>query len=297
MQVVLFNSTDGSLSTGSIYDERYTFGATWGAGDVVGCGYTPLYDNGLIFFTLNGRWIGDCPFQTEDRFMNYKKMWLAAFSSNCEARIYTNYGDEPFLFKINEDNTIPYLQDRYREPIEGELEFKIDNNRLVHSPRVEGLTIRFASGSYDPLSAQSNLPIHKLPLHNNYYYYEIKVLSQPAGASPFLSYGLAMRPYPQRHHVGWNRNSIGLHRYFELISDDGYLFSNSYHSTKQISKGFGNGAIIGCGFNPHTKEVVFTENGTLIHTCMFDSDAPLYPTIAATSYWGIQVLVDTFAWP
>ena len=211
-----FCSTDGSISTGSVYDERFTFGPHWGVGDVVGCGYTPYYDNGLLFFTLNGRWVGDAPYKTEQRLINYRKMWLAAFSSNCPAQVEFNYGAQPFLYGIDENHSAPFLKKRFTEPCLDNLRFQIETQTLVVLPIVDGFRIQFPLGSFDPISAQANLPITKFPKTRNIHYFEIKILGNPGGSSPFLSLGLATTPYPQRHHVGWNKNSIGLHRYLKL---------------------------------------------------------------------------------
>ena len=142
-------------------------------------------------------------------------MWLAAFSSNCPVKVAINYGEEkPFMFNINNDHTIPYLIERYTlPPIKQNLEFLVDCQRLQHNPTIDGLSIQFPSGSFEPLSAQSRIPITRFDIYNGFHYFEVKVENQPGGSSPFLSFGLGMRPYPQRHHVGWNQNSIGLHRY------------------------------------------------------------------------------------
>lgn len=200
---------DGNVSIGNIYDDKFQFGPPFGLGDVVGCGYDPFQNNGLIYFTLNGDWIGDAPYKVTKDICNYKKRWHASFSSSVPAEIKFNT-DGPFLYQKDTSDCGDALQN------EKEIEFSVGKTKGIHHTAVSysPTLISFPRNILYGTCIQSNRPFSDefYPITNGYYYYEIQVLQKPQFNHTFLSLGLAPKPYPTKHHIGWNLNSIGYHR-------------------------------------------------------------------------------------
>jgi hypothetical protein len=279
---------DGNVSIGNIYDDKFQFGPPFGLGDVVGCGYDPFQNNGLIFFTLNGEWIGDAPYKVTEDICDYKKRWHASFSSSVPADIKMNT-DGPFLYQNIVDSG-----DKYE--VEKEIEFSVRRTKGIHqavvtySPTVISFPWNILYGTCIQSNSSFSDEFYPITKHG-YYYYEVKVLQKPFG-NTFLSVGLAPKPYPTKHHIGWNLNSIGYHRYlYFLYSDDGLLFQDSYGSDKTIGVGFGLDSTVGCGYSPYLKQVIFTQEGKLLTKIKVDIAVPLHISMAATSNWIISVNV------
>ncbi|KAI8363804.1 concanavalin A-like lectin/glucanase domain-containing protein [Choanephora cucurbitarum] len=68
------------------------YGPGWQVGDTVGCGYCP--EQGQVFFTLNGQWLGHA-FQGLKRHYYY-----ASVGTDGPAKIQVNFGQLPFSYSI-----------------------------------------------------------------------------------------------------------------------------------------------------------------------------------------------------
>lgn len=289
-------SDDGHLSIGNKYDDRYMFSGSWMKGDTVGCGYTPFQENGLVFFTMNGRWLGDAPYSVAtNSVINYQHSWHAAFSSASPVQVKFNLGSDEFQYPLRDDHRAPYLMQRNTTPdLTMTLCFELNNEaELSNLAKIKNNHIHFSSCIYNQ-SVQSNIPITacqtRIEYENRgYYYYEIQLLNQPVSRPcPFLSFGLATKPFPQMNHVGWCKDSIGYHRYIYLTSDDGKIFHGSFASS-QCTSPFGKGDTLGCGYCPNQKKVSFFKNGVKISENYVEVKYDLYITISATGEWHLKV--------
>lgn len=193
------------------------FGPTWSEGDIIGCGISKLG----IFFTLNGLWVADAPSQVENGVLDYArcKEWFPAFSSSHPASVAFNFRGS-FAYTISR-GLAPFLQERRVLPPRSTLfamtfqkEFALNKPHL----RRGGRQIEFPTFSSPlGLSLQSSVPLifcqeQARAIMRGFFYFEVTVLSAPHANNSFLSLGLATKPYPAYHHIGWNRNSIGYHR-------------------------------------------------------------------------------------
>lgn len=96
-------------------------------------------------------------------------------------------------------------------------------------------------------------------------YFEMRVVR--TGEEGFAAIGLVEK---SRRRVpmmpGWYSHSFGLH------GDDGNLFFGRSRGTpegafKNNAKPYGDGDVIGCGYDPTSKHVFFTRNGALVSHC------------------------------
>jgi hypothetical protein len=268
-------SDDGNLSIGSKYDERYLFGPTWGQGDIIGCGYYKLNSTGRIFFTKNGVWVGDSPESVDTDRLEWTKRWHCAFSSTSHAEISVRFDD--FKYPVV-DGIAPFLRERYVLPLSIPQPL-FTSTEYCQVSQDRGTMLDFY-GVNEARSIQANLPFTQYGKSN---YYEIMILEKSFHPHAFLSIGLAYRPYSSFHHIGWNTGSIGYH------SDDGHIFQDSYNSNLKISDGFGIGTVVGCGFDPVTQTVFFTQDKRRLHEMKLDIAAPLYISIAATHPWKLLI--------
>ncbi|KAJ3098409.1 hypothetical protein HK100_005107, partial [Physocladia obscura] len=132
---VCYESTYGMVSIGQRRGEGFQFAHSYSFGDTVGCGIVSLDNNdmngdenmminpnpevlfqgkrppsylnrnGVIFFTLNGSWVGDVPWRISDDLIDYSKCIfpVVAFSvSVCPVEVLINLGQQPqpFLFDM-----------------------------------------------------------------------------------------------------------------------------------------------------------------------------------------------------
>jgi hypothetical protein len=277
-------SDDGTLSIGSRYDLRYLFGPSWSAGDIMGCGYYKQNGKGKVFFTKNGRWIGDAPQAVEYEDLNFTKRWHAAFSASTHCEVEVNMGKESFHYPIL-NGVAPFLVDRFELPKAKAPTF-VSREFCKVSESQNGTILDFLPNYQGARSVQCTMPLELIEEAYNpegFYYFEIKVISRAPNPTSFMSIGLSNRPYSEMHHIGWNPGSIGFH------SDDGRVFINSYNSECQISKGYTIGSIIGCGYNPIQKTVFFTQDGSRLVDHDIHVMGPLYISIAATMHWKVSV--------
>lgn len=291
---ISYINTDGNVSVGTKYDDRFMLGPPFTQGDTIGCGRTK---KGTVFFTLNGKWIAEAPYKLEPNTkpIDYTSCVYAAVSASCQCEIVLNLGTcgmDSFMYTLSPQKCAPFLlvrQENYSllspdDPLCFVSLSSLDTNQR---PRIHGMTIEFLPSQQDCQSIQTNIPFHSLQdktraKKRGYFYFEMTILFAPDGATSFLSIGLAERPYPSGHHIGWNRNSVGYH------SDDGHLFHQSYSGTSKISPGFGIGSIIGVGYEPIGQTVFFTHDGQRLDLRMVVKGI-LYPSIAASSNWMISL--------
>lgn len=294
-------STDGYIGLASEYEELFQFASPWGEGDVVGCGYSRnATENGTVFFTLNGQWVGDSPYKISEKLIEYRRTWHAAFSSCGETTVKFNFGASPFMYNLQKSHLIARLK-----PIELSKQIVIERPRMIPNvlplksdpflaPIVQsdGYSIQFPSHEFPNMpvsrSVQSNIPIAML---NSSRYFEVHILSCINPRNTFISIGLASNPYSPFHHIGWDFASIGFHRYnFNLhSSDDGKLYQSSHQAGESFAEQFSVGSIIGCGYFPETKQVYFTINGTFVNRLIPYDCENMYPSIAANHDWHIYV--------
>lgn len=98
-------SADGYIALGHRDGEVFQLSKDWGTkkGDVVGCGFVidPVLDRGIIFFTCNGKWVGDAPYRvTNDFSKDYRNSWHPSFSSFVSCKVRFNYGQLPFKYQM-----------------------------------------------------------------------------------------------------------------------------------------------------------------------------------------------------
>jgi hypothetical protein len=277
-------SDDGTLSIGSRYDLRYLFGPAWSAGDVMGCGYYKQNGRGKVFFTKNGRWIGDAPQAVDYEDLNFTKRWHAAFSASTHCEVQVNMGIAPFQYPIC-NGVAPFLVDRFELPTTKSPTF-VSRDFCRVSQLQEKTILEFLPNYQGARSVQCTMPlalIQEAYDPEGYYFFEVEILSRAPNPTAFISIGLSNRPYSEMHHIGWNPGSIGFH------SDDGRVFINSYNSECQVSKGYTIGSTIGCGYNPLQNTVFFTQDGSRLVDHDIHVMGPLYISIAATMHWKVSV--------
>jgi hypothetical protein len=298
---VAYCNEDGNIAPGSKYDERYFLGPGWGKqGDVIGCGFS----QDSIFFTLNGEWIADAPYSVHlGEELRYKLFrtdpYYAAFSTSGPSDLSFNIKG-PFHYPIHCSKPGIFLAPHLieRNTISHDDFQMVWNKRIYHSqlPQPQLNTFKRSADIIFPtysgsgsLALQSSLPLiccqnDRAAIQRGFFYFEVYIISSSTTYSSFFSVGLATRPYPTFHHIGWNKNSVGYH------SDDGTVFSGSYSGIDQLSAGFGTGSIIGVGYEPWSETVFFTHDGNRVKS-RYNVKGILYPAIACNSDWKISINV------
>ncbi|EGF77544.1 hypothetical protein BATDEDRAFT_91553 [Batrachochytrium dendrobatidis JAM81] len=311
---VAYRSNDGYVDLGQRHGELFQFAPAWGNGDTVGCGYARLAsDRGTVFFTLNGRWVGDAPFQVVCEKIDYKQMWHAAVSSAGHATMAINYGQRPFKFQMGDGSEVLQLASRNRlypdlsekaslkkatmnEWVMEPNCFESCSNTTVYEPAVvsnHGCTIQFVECNNNfARSCLSALPFgynHNLALKNAngkrllYQYYEVTVTSAGLGYNSFMAVGLATKPYTPFHQIGWSPYSIGYH------SDDARIFNNALQHGVVSGKPYSTNSTIGCGYCPEAGLVIFTQNGVKLAQEVRIEQHCYYAAVSAAHAWGVIV--------
>lgn len=298
---IAYCSHDGHVAIGSKYDDKFVFGNPFGSNDTIGCGYTK---NGHVFFTLNGNFVAEAPRQYEKRVVcNYQKCWYAAISCSYQATLSYNFGQSAFKYHLIGNHLefakIPsYAVDRACVPFQGQAQKcqllvgngeKITNLPIISSSFNSNFAITFheihrqvGQSIVTTIPLLSCQPSSIIKKRGGFAYFEVTIINAPETNNSFLSIGLSERPVPSLHHIGWNKNSIGYH------SDDGHLFIGSYQGDQRLSLGFGTGgSIIGVGYYPNGT-VFFTHDGIRLEKTT-KVDGILYPAIAATSHWSVEL--------
>ncbi|KAI8907968.1 hypothetical protein EDD86DRAFT_208631 [Gorgonomyces haynaldii] len=279
-----YSSHDGyiSLSIRQKFEEIYQFAPPWKQGDVVGCGFSHKIDRGTVFFTLNGHWVGDAPFKIDTVPIDYRGDWHAAFSSSGPCLIQVNLGASKFRYDVSKGS--PHLLLRALESLS------------ICDPVFLPNTLDQSADPYNKPTIVKDLiefPPHRTAvtrscianismMHLESKYFEVEILDHLDPFGTFLSVGVCLRPYSPFHHIGWNYNSIALH------SDDGRIYHNAHQLGQQFSEPFGAGTILGCGYDPTTKELYFTINGELVGRPMQGDYSHFYPAIGCNGQWNVR---------
>lgn len=116
------------------------------------------------------------------------------------------------------------------------------------------------TGDFNVAVVQANgplLPFPGIPGGQRVGYFEVSFNN--AGPSRLASVGLAIPQYAQ-HHLGWVKGSFGYH------GDDGFRFTNDSHllyacQGRKYYAGYGDGDVVGCGYNLDKNEIFYTQNG------------------------------------
>ncbi|CAG8525553.1 2424_t:CDS:2 [Cetraspora pellucida] len=87
---VAYHSDDGRKFNSGDPDGGAEYGPTWGKGDTIGCGYRP--DDGEIFFTINGKFLGVA-------FSELKHTWYPSIGTDGSCELEVNFGDTEFKYK------------------------------------------------------------------------------------------------------------------------------------------------------------------------------------------------------
>ncbi|KAI8895384.1 hypothetical protein BC833DRAFT_601522 [Globomyces pollinis-pini] len=283
--------SDGNISVGNVYDDQFLFGPVWKDGDVVGCGYTPFKNgSGLIFFTLNGYWVGDAPYRVAVDILQYRKRWHACFSSAgpCEIEFNLKGSDSPFIYQLEKYNVVPFF--KQRESVDTKENFRLAANivgKSLHSDLIDisdfGNVVTFSNIFQSGRSLQATIPFaNSYDISKGYSYFEMTILNQYVGIGSFISFGLATRPYSALHHIGWDKESIGFH------SDDGSIYHNSHSVGQKVSTGFGHESVVGCGYDPIKQTVFFTQGGVKVTSDIL-VEGVLYIALTATSSWRVKL--------
>lgn len=89
-----YHSDDGAIFHGQGHSLA-TYGPTFGANDTVGCGID--YKKHSIFFTLNGKYLGEAFHDVKEDLKLYPTVGI-----DTNAKIFFNFGLKPFLFPLSE---------------------------------------------------------------------------------------------------------------------------------------------------------------------------------------------------
>lgn len=116
-----------------------------------------------------------------------------------------------------------------------------------------------------------------IPLNQDIYYYEVKIISEKKG-SPEIGIGFcgfADNVSKTDIMPGWKINSWGYH------GDNGNSYNEKGYGT-EYGPTYGDGDVIGCGYNAINKSIFFTKNGEnlgYINGMVWNKHLKLYPMI------------------
>ena len=299
-----YQSSSGYICLSAHDGDKFQFGPPWKAGDTVGCGYArDSTGHFIVYFTSNGQWVGDAPFDISGQ-IQYKGLWHAAISSSTPAQVTVNIGQAPFKFDFSVGSLPSFLVSRHSFPRSGKLNCHIIPKEDVQmianiipsssdpfSPATvmsNGTEIIFPDNGFEMArSALSSVPICHLS-SNDSFYFEISILEQGEGTNSFLSMGLTVSPASPFHHIGWDRFSIGFH------SDDGRVYKESHQNGLTYADPFTTGAVVvGCGYEASEGLVYFTLNGSSLGTAATGFFGKFYAAVAAIRGWRVSVNFGT----
>ncbi|KAJ3277476.1 Rsp5p-dependent ubiquitination, sorting of cargo proteins at the multivesicular body [Borealophlyctis nickersoniae] len=311
---VAYQSTDGFICLGHCLGQAFQFGPAFSEGDTIGCGYAiePSTSSSpshvVVFFTLNGAWIGDAPYMIRDEPHLYRCDWHAAVNSTGPCTLRINVGQSPFSYAPANgvdsltsfyvtDRVLPTPSDHETTLIKqwGLASWSMTPN-VLHiladpylPPTTDGRVILFPdNGSNVARNCLSELPFYWADEGhgcNNwrFFYFEVDVLTEGSGDNSFVSIGVATKPYSPFHQIGWDAYSIAYH------SDDGNTFNTAHQSGTPYSTPYGAGTVIGCGYIPTTGTIFFTRNGTRLPDAATGVFLKLYPAVGAIRAWSVRV--------
>ncbi|KAJ3197418.1 SPRY domain-containing protein 3 [Irineochytrium annulatum] len=322
-----YQAEDGYIGLGHREGETYQFASPWSYGDTVGCGFFPQPESrrsrrprtrgklmssaalaveesstrGVLFFTLNGHWVGDAPHRIDRTIKDYHGQLHACVGSSVPAAFTFNLGEDtaikPFLYSpandIPRNLPPPHLRARTRTkvpeaafaaremtPVPNVLPAPTETllppvhvtttipTNLSLAPHMLRFLFPNNNVTATPRCLQSPHPL-SVPRSgggNGCSYYEV-TLESGGAAGTFIAVGLAPFPYGTSHHVGWDFGSVGYH------SDDAKIFDGSNQGGRPWGDVFGEGDVVGCGLTPEG-DSFFTLNGKVMgHTAIGGSGA------------------------
>ncbi|EXX62680.1 Ear1p [Rhizophagus irregularis DAOM 197198w] len=123
------------------------------------------------------------------------------------------------------------------------------------------------------------------PSSEDYYYYEITILSNKNIDETIIAIGFATKNHSTDRLPGCDTHSVGFH------SDEGRTFHNEGYTGSKYAEKWGEvNDIIGCGYCPNTGQVFFTMNGKYLgiaYTGLFHTT--WYPTIGSNGVCSLKV--------
>ncbi|CAB4472736.1 unnamed protein product [Rhizophagus irregularis] len=123
------------------------------------------------------------------------------------------------------------------------------------------------------------------PSPEDYYYYEITILSNKNIDETIIAIGFATKNHSTDRLPGCDTHSVGFH------SDEGRTFHNEGYTGSKYAEKWGEvNDIIGCGYCPNTGQVFFTMNGKYLgiaYTGLFHTT--WYPTIGSNGVCSLKV--------
>eukprot|EP01117_Protostelium_nocturnum_P003896 TRINITY_DN1515_c0_g1_i1.p1 TRINITY_DN1515_c0_g1~~TRINITY_DN1515_c0_g1_i1.p1 ORF type:complete len:460 (-),score=161.07 TRINITY_DN1515_c0_g1_i1:59-1438(-) len=119
-------------------------------------------------------------------------------------------------------------------------------------------------------------------LNETLFYFEGTIVKKPSGSST-IAFGLATKPYPAYRLPGWNQNSVGYH------SDDGHKFWNNGYGGEAYGPVYGEGDVIGVGYNPGQGNVFFTKNGKHVGVAFSGKKHVFFPCIGSDGHAEISI--------
>ena len=103
--------------------------------------------------------------------------------------------------------------------------------------------------------------------------------------------GLTCEDYSLNKHIGKE------HRSFGYFSEEGRKWRNGESSMDAYGRPYGNGDVVGCGFNTFTREIFFTKNGIYLGVAFWDvPDIQLFFSVSLRGVVGLTC-VATFHGP
>ena len=299
-----YQSSSGYICLSAHDGDKFQFGPPWKAGDTVGCGYArDLTGQFTVYFTLNGQWVGEAPFDISGNQLEYKGLWHAAISSSTPAQVTVNVGQTPFMFDFSVGNLPSFLASRhpYMDST-GPNEIIIPNGSIQMIPNVfpppsdpfspatimsNSTEIIFPDIGFEMArSVLSSVPICHVSSDDSFYF-EVAILEQGPGTNSFLSIGLTVAPTSPFHHIGWDRFSIGFH------SDDGRVYRESHQNGLTYADSFTTGDVVGCGYKEKEGGVYFTLNGNNLGAVTTGFFGKFHAAVAAIRGWRVRVNFGT----
>ena len=235
------------------------------AKDIIGCGIRHIEDKLHVFFTRNGKRIGD------------QKWFETLQPSELYPTVCMDSPGEKVKINVN--------------AICGE-----DCEELLYS-RWERIEIEGNKASYEPDEYMKVGAVQlSREISEKYPYFEVEVTS--FGEEGRIGVGLASNDYPLDCEPGWRPGSVGYH------CDDGCLFEGVSWVGVSIHKPGGQGDRLGCGVKYPEKKggkvtVFFTHNGKEVCQSELRRSSPggLFPTIGMQSRGEAITVIKNAKWP